>query len=97
MPTTGIYTRNNRFAGVKRNYTPEAVAKLRGSLKIEYTVAKRGSEKLWEYLTQGGDTYINALGSLTGIFFLLKKMPSFLFEDFRIFKRAACWSPKHST
>jgi len=61
-----IYTKENRWAGVKRNYSPEEVERLRGTIKIEYTLAKRGAEKLWDYITRGGDSYINALGALTG-------------------------------
>ncbi|XP_031573245.1 uncharacterized protein LOC116307227 [Actinia tenebrosa] len=61
-----IYRKNNRWAGVMRDYTEEQVERLRGTLRIEYTLAKRGSEKLWEILTRGGDIYVNALGALTG-------------------------------
>ncbi|XP_015757446.1 PREDICTED: isocitrate lyase-like [Acropora digitifera] len=61
-----MYSKQQRFLGIKRNYSPEDVERLRGSLKIEYTLAKRGSKKLWDYLTRGGASYINALGSLTG-------------------------------
>lgn len=61
-----IYTKNNRWAGVKRDYTEEQVERLRGTLRVEYTLARRGSEKLWEILTRGGDSYVNALGALTG-------------------------------
>ncbi|KAK3736306.1 hypothetical protein QZH41_020773 [Actinostola sp. cb2023] len=63
---TSIYTKHNRWAGVKRNYTVQDVDRLGGTLKIEYTLAKRGAERLWEYLTRGGDKYINTLGALTG-------------------------------
>ena len=66
MPGTGIYTLHDRFAGIKRDYSPETVKKLRGSLVPESTLAKRGAEKLWAYLTAGGDHFINALGALTG-------------------------------
>ena len=41
---------NSRWDGVKRPYTAEDVVKLRGSLNIEYTIAKSGSMKLWEML-----------------------------------------------
>lgn len=61
-----IYTKDNRWAGIKRNFSPEEVERLRGTINIEYTLAKRGAEKLWDYITRGGDTYINALGALTG-------------------------------
>ena len=61
-----MYSKHQRFEGIKRNYNPETVEKLRGSLKIEYTLAKRGTLKLWNYLTRGGNSYINAMGALTG-------------------------------
>ena len=60
--------RQDRFAGIKRDYTPETVRRLSGSLKIEYTLAQRGAEKLWDYMTAGGNEYINVLGALTGKF-----------------------------
>lgn len=53
-----------RWKGIKRPYTAEEVIKLRGSIDIEYTLAKRGAEKLWNYLQN--EDYINALGALTG-------------------------------
>ena len=36
-----------RFAGIKRDYTPEEVERLRGSIKIEYSMCKLQSQKLW--------------------------------------------------
>ncbi|EDO47559.1 predicted protein [Nematostella vectensis] len=59
-------SQNNRWAGVKRDYTPEMVERLRGSVQIEYTLAKMGAEKLWNYISRGGASYVNALGALTG-------------------------------
>lgn len=53
-----------RWNGIKRNYTAEEVVKLRGSVKIEYSLARLGAEKLWKLLHAGD--YINALGALTG-------------------------------
>jgi isocitrate lyase len=55
---------DNRWKGVTRPYTAEEVVKLRGSVDIEHTLARRGSEKLWDYLHT--EDYINALGALTG-------------------------------
>ena len=51
-----------RFAGVKRDYTHEEVERLRGSIKIEYSMCKQQSIKLWELLNT--EPYINTLGSL---------------------------------
>ena len=53
-----------RFAGIKRDYTPEEVEKLRGSIKIEHTLCKLQSQKLWQLLNS--EPYIAALGSLSG-------------------------------
>ncbi|SDG92502.1 isocitrate lyase [Alteribacillus persepolensis] len=53
-----------RWIGVKRPYSAEEVIKLRGSLQIEHTLAKRGAEKLWKLLHE--EQYVNALGALTG-------------------------------
>ncbi|HLI46319.1 MAG TPA: isocitrate lyase [Geobacterales bacterium] len=56
--------REERWKGIVRPYNPEDVLKLRGSLKIEYTVSKVCSIKLWRYLTSM--PYVTALGALTG-------------------------------
>lgn len=53
-----------RFAGIVRPYTPEDVYRLRGSVQIEYTLARMGAERLWNLLHT--EPYINALGALTG-------------------------------
>jgi isocitrate lyase len=53
-----------RWMGVSRPYTAEDVIKLRGSIDIEHTLARKGSEKLWKLLKE--EDYINALGALTG-------------------------------
>jgi isocitrate lyase len=55
---------DKRWKGVKRPYTAEDVIRLRGSIDIEYTLAKNGSEKLWKLLNE--ENYISALGALTG-------------------------------
>ncbi|QLC25872.1 isocitrate lyase [Parasphingopyxis algicola] len=53
-----------RFDGITRPYGPEKVEALRGSVKIEYTLAAKGANKLWELLHN--EDYINALGALSG-------------------------------
>jgi isocitrate lyase len=55
---------DERWAGIRRAYTPEEVVRLRGSVVPECTLARLGAERLWRLLTQGG--YVNALGALTG-------------------------------
>jgi isocitrate lyase len=58
------WAENPRWKGIKRNYTAEDVVRLRGSVSVEHTLAKRGSEKLWELLHN--EPFVNALGALTG-------------------------------
>ena len=53
-----------RFSGIKRDYTPEEVERLRGSIKIEHSMCKHQSTKLWKLLNS--EPYINTLGSLSG-------------------------------
>ncbi|HJA03681.1 MAG: isocitrate lyase [Candidatus Microbacterium stercoravium] len=53
-----------RWTGVVRDYTAEDVVRIRGSVREEATLARRGAEALWEKLTTGD--YIRALGALTG-------------------------------
>jgi isocitrate lyase len=55
---------NPRWKGVTRTYTAEDVIRLRGSLQIEHTLAKRGAEKLWDLVNK--EPFVNALGALTG-------------------------------
>src|SRR3712207_6802061 len=54
----------SRFDGIARPYTPDEVQRLRGSLPIEHTLARRGALKLWELLRN--EDYVNALGALSG-------------------------------
>ncbi|MHB8352817.1 MAG: isocitrate lyase [Burkholderiales bacterium] len=58
------WAENPRWKGVKRPYSAEDVVRLRGSLQIEYTLARRGAEKLWQLCTT--EPYVNTLGALTG-------------------------------
>ncbi len=55
---------NPRWQGISRNYSAEDVIRLRGSLQIEHTLARRGAEKLWDLVNN--EAYINTLGALTG-------------------------------
>ena len=62
------WAENPRWKNVKRTYTAEDVVRLRGSVKIENTIARQGAEKLWD-LVYGGQArkgYVNCLGALTG-------------------------------
>src|SRR4030095_739975 len=40
----------SRWAGIRRDWTEEEVARLRGSLRIEHTLARHGAERLWDLL-----------------------------------------------
>ncbi len=57
---------NPRWANVKRDYSAEDVVRLRGSLQPDYTLAKRGAEKLWELVNGGAKKgYVNCMGAIT--------------------------------
>ena len=58
------WAENPRWRGIKRGYTAADVVRLRGSLPIEHTLARRGSEKLWNLLNT--EPFVNTLGALTG-------------------------------
>jgi isocitrate lyase len=58
------WARDQRWTGVDRPYSAADVVRLRGSVAVEYSLARQGAERLWSLL-QDKD-YINALGSLTG-------------------------------
>jgi isocitrate lyase len=84
--TTGNYDRNAeieriqqdwvtnpRWKGVARTYSAADVVRLRGSIKVENTIARRGAEKLWKLITEGAKPtfrpdkdFVNAMGALTG-------------------------------
>lgn len=53
-----------RWRGITRPYSSADVERVRGSLRIEYTLARRGAEKLWQLLQN--ENYVAALGALTG-------------------------------
>ncbi|MFS0637954.1 isocitrate lyase [Mesobacillus foraminis] len=55
---------NERWAGIDRPYCAEEVIRLRGSLDIEHTLARRGAEKLWKLVNE--EDFVSALGALTG-------------------------------
>jgi isocitrate/methylisocitrate lyase len=53
-----------RFDGIERPYSPEDVIRLRGSVPIEHSLARRGALKLWDLLRR--DEPVRALGAVTG-------------------------------
>jgi isocitrate lyase len=58
------WSENPRWKDVKRGYTAEDVARLRGSVQIEHTLATIGAQKLWKLCTE--TPYVHTLGALTG-------------------------------
>jgi isocitrate lyase len=58
------WTTSPRWQGITRPYSAEEVVRLRGSLPIEYTLARVGAERLWGLLNS--EPYVNTLGALTG-------------------------------
>ncbi|MBV8282866.1 MAG: hypothetical protein JO347_12510, partial [Candidatus Eremiobacteraeota bacterium] len=55
---------DRRWQGIRRPYQPEDVERLRGSFCVEYTLARKGAERLWHLLHV--EEYVPALGALTG-------------------------------
>ena len=58
------WSTNPRWEGITRPYSAEEVLKLRGSLNIEYSLARNGAEKLWKKLQS--QKFVGALGAMTG-------------------------------
>jgi len=58
------WSSNPRWQGIKRGYEPADVLRLRGTVKIEYSLARQGAEKLWKHMAT--EPYVNSLGALTG-------------------------------
>ena len=61
---TRDWAENPRWKGIKRTYTAEEVLKLRPSILVEHTLARRGAERFWRQLEEM--PYVNALGAMTG-------------------------------
>ena len=59
-----IAGKKDRWAGIDRPYSDQDVLALRGSVRIEHSIARMGAERLWELLTTR--EYVGALGALTG-------------------------------
>jgi isocitrate lyase len=58
------WTENARWKGIRRGFSADDVVRLRGSVQMEYTLARRGAERLWQMLTT--EPFVNSLGALTG-------------------------------
>ena len=55
---------NPRWKGVTRPYSADEVVRLRGTVQVEHSLARRGAERLWRSLHD--EPFVNALGALTG-------------------------------
>src|SRR5581483_5674730 len=55
---------DERWLGIERGYGAEDVVRLRGSVAVEYTLARRGAERLWRALRE--EPRVAALGAITG-------------------------------
>jgi len=55
---------NPRWAGIERPYSAADVVRLRGTIRVEHSIARRGAEQLWSLLHR--EDYVNALGAMTG-------------------------------
>src|SRR5881397_3948138 len=53
-----------RWQGITRNYTPEDVYRLRGTLPIAYTLASHGAARLWKLMRE--EPYVAVLSAVTG-------------------------------
>ena len=58
------WSEDPRWQGIKRAYSAEEVVRLRGSVMVEQTLARRGAEKLWDLLHN--EPFVNSLGAMSG-------------------------------
>jgi isocitrate lyase len=58
------WAQDPRWRDIKRGYSAADVVRLHGTVPIEYTLAKRGAEKLWKLIHS--EDFVSALGALTG-------------------------------
>ncbi|HVE78327.1 MAG TPA: isocitrate lyase [Gemmatimonadaceae bacterium] len=58
------WRREERWRGIRRDYTAADVVRLRGSVRVEHTLARRGAERLWALLHS--KPYVHTFGALTG-------------------------------
>jgi isocitrate lyase len=58
------WSTNPRWKGVERTYSATDVVRLRGSVHIEHTLARRGADKLWKLVNE--EDFVPCLGALTG-------------------------------
>jgi isocitrate lyase len=63
---TSNWQSSPRWRGITRPYTQHDVNRLRGSFQIEHTIARHGAERLWNLLHDEAESYVPALGAMTG-------------------------------
>src|SRR5260370_36597203 len=63
-PALNYWANDPRWSGITRPYSYSDVVRLRGSIQIEYTLARLGAERLWNLMYT--DAYVPALGAITG-------------------------------
>jgi isocitrate lyase len=63
---TSNWQTSPRWRGITRPYTQNDVSRLRGSFQIEHTLARHGAERLWNLLHDDTESYVPALGAMTG-------------------------------
>lgn len=60
-----LWNESPRFRGIVRGYSAETVEKLRGTIRLEHTLARMGAERLWHLLHT--EPHVKALGAMTGL------------------------------
>ena len=63
---TSNWQTSPRWRGITRPYTQHDVNRLRGSFQIEHTLARHGAERLWNLLQDNAESFVPALGAMTG-------------------------------
>ncbi len=58
------WSQDSRWAGIHRGYSAEDVLRLRGTVHVEHSLARRGAERLWDLLHT--EPLVRALGAVTG-------------------------------
>src|SRR6516164_8567281 len=64
MGVNGRTPQNDRWHGIERPYSDEDVERLRGSVRVEHTLARLGAERLWSLLQS--EPFVPSLGALSG-------------------------------
>ena len=60
-----LWNDSPRFKGIVRGYSAETVERLRGTIRLEHTLARMGAERLWHLLNT--EPHVKALGAMTGL------------------------------